>query len=175
LPFAIASINTDNGGENGKAFKEQLRQDDIIHFYSRTGTPTDNPRVERSHLTDDNEFWKRGHNYRRFDEQKKALSKWEYVYNYIRPNQALGNLTPIQFYKLWKENPNKAYTIKDKYKQYLEKQRKRQSTARRLKNKNQMEKLMNFIDAKLTPKTIQKVDLQPYKYELIKCELCSWT
>lgn len=175
LPFTIAGINTDNGGENGKDFKEQLRQDEVVHFYSRTGTPTDNPRVERSHLTDDNEFWKRGHSYRPFEGQKQALSKWEYTYNYVRPNQALGYLTPIQFYGLWKKNPVKAYQIRDKYKKYLERQRKRQSSARRLKNKEQIERLIQYIDAKLDQEKTQKIDLKPYKLELIKCELCSWT
>lgn len=95
IPFPIASVNTDNGGENGKNFKQQLTFDEVIHFHSRIGAPTDNPRVERSHLTDDNEFWKRGHNYRPFQEQRQDLAKWEYVYNYLRPNQALGYLTPI--------------------------------------------------------------------------------
>ena len=175
LPFIIAGINTDSGGENGKNFKEQLRQDEVVHFYSRAGTPTDNPRVERSHLTDDKEFWNRGYGYRIFEEQSQALSKWEYTYNYVRPNQALGYLTPMQFYKLWKENPNKAYQIKNKYKQYLERQRKRQASARRLKNKEQIEKLMQYIDAKLDQNNTLKVDLKPYKLELIKCELCSWT
>jgi len=175
LPFKVASINTDNGGENGKNFKKQLAGDEIIHFYSRTGTPTDNPRVERSHLTDDNEFWKRGYNYQPFKEQKNALAKWEYIYNYVRPHQALGYLTPIEFYKLWKENPVKAYEIKDTYKKYLEKQRQRQNNARRLKSKDQIEKLMEYIDAKLNVENNKKVDLQPYKLELIKCELCSWT
>ena len=173
LPFPIASINTDNGGENGKNFKQQLASDEVIHFYSRTGTPTDNSRVERSHLTDDNEFWKRGHNYHRFQEQKEALSKWEYIYNYVRPNQALGYLTPIQFYQLWKDSPNKAYEIKDKYKKYLEKNRKRQSTSRRLKSKKQIERLMQYIDAKLELKTVEKTNLNYFKTRLIKCELCS--
>lgn len=175
LPFKIASMNTDSGGENGKDFKQQLIEDEIIHFYSRTGAPTDNPRVERSHLTDEIEFYKRGNNYKPFKEQKQALSKWEDVYNYIRPNQALGYLTPIQFYQLWKENPDKAYQIKDKYQTYLEKQRKRQNSARRLRKREQIEKLMQFIDAKLNQNQVKKVDLQPYKLELIKCELCSWT
>ena len=168
LPFQVASINTDNGGENGKNFKKQLACDEVVHFYSRTGTPTDNPRVERSHLTDDNEFWKRGHNCHPFNEQKNALVKWEYIYNYVRPHQALGYLTPIEFYKLWKKDPVKAYEIKDKYRKYLEKQRRRQNSARRLKSNNQIEKLMDYIDAKLKPKNTQKVDLQRHKLELIK-------
>jgi transposase len=175
LPFKVASINTDSGGENGKNFKEQLRQDEIIHFYSRTGTPTDNPRVERSHLTDDNELWKRGGNYQTFEAQKAALSKWEYVYNYLRPNQALGYLTPMQFYQLWQENPAQAYAIKDRYQKYLERQRCRLASSRRLKNKEQIKKLMNYIDAKLNTKIAKKVELLPYKLELIKCQLCSWT
>jgi len=175
LPFAIASINTDSGGENGKHFKQELIKDQVIHFYSRVGTPTDNPRVERSHLTDNNEFWHRGYNYRRFNEQKQGLSKWEYIYNHLRPNQALGYLTPMEFYRLWKQNPARAYQIKDQYKCYLDKQRKRQASARRIKNKQQIEALMNYIDAKLEPENVQKTDLMTSKLELIKCELCSWT
>ncbi|MEK7202977.1 MAG: integrase core domain-containing protein, partial [Patescibacteria group bacterium] len=174
VPFLIAGINTDGGGENGKNFKQQLALDEVVHFYSRTSTPTDNPRVERSHLTDDNEFWGKGHNYRPFQEQQQDLAKWEYIYNYVRPHQALGYLTPIQFYALWKENPDKAYEIKDKYKKYLECQRKKQITARRIKNKEKIEKLMQYVDAKLEPKD-KKVNLQPYKFNLIKCQLCSWT
>ena len=175
LPFAIAGINTDSGGENGKDFKEQLKQDEVIHFYSRTGTPTDNPRVERSHLTDDRECWLRGNGYLPFQDQKQALKRWEYIYNYIRPHQALGYLTPMEFYQLWKKNPEKAYGIKDSYKKYLERQRKRQASARRLKSHKQIEKLMQYIDAKLNQRPVEKINLKPYKLELIKCELCSWT
>lgn len=178
LPFQIACVNTDNGGENEKYFKKQTNQDEIIHFYSRASSPTDNPRVERSHLTDDNEFWKKGNNYRTFQKQKTALSKWEYIYNHLRPNQALGYLTPIEFYKLWKKNSKKAYQIKDKYKRYLAKQRKRLYNSRKMKQKNQIENLMRFIDAKLEQNNenkATKIDLKPYKLELTKCELCSWT
>lgn len=175
LPFKIAGLNTDNGGENGKDFKEQLARDEIVHFYSRTSAPTDNPRVERSHLTDEKEFYGRGFNCQTFEKQKEGLKKWEYIYNRLRPNQALGYLTPMKFYELWKENPEKAYQIKDKYQAYLVKQRQRLANSRRLKKKEQIEKLMQFIDAKLKPNTLLKIDLQPYKLKLIKCQLCSWT
>ncbi|MBT4433125.1 transposase, partial [Candidatus Falkowbacteria bacterium] len=175
FPFNIACINTDNGGENEKNFKEQTDKDNILRFYTRAGTPTDNPRVERSHLTDEIEFYKRGNKYRKFKEQKQALNKWEYIYNYIRPHQALGNLTPMEFYKLWKKDPEKAHKIKDKYQAYLIKQGKRLARSRRIKKKEQIETLMKFIDVKLNQKNKQKIDLKPYKLELTKCELCSWT
>lgn len=175
LPFKVAGINTDGGGENGKAFEEQLRQDEVIHFYSRTGTPTDNPRVERSHLTDEREYSRLGLRFKNFIEQKLALNHWEYVYNYLRPNQALGYLTPMEFFHLWKKSPEKAYAIKEKYQHYLNRQRKRLGNARRLKNQEQVEKLMRYIDVKLNQNNRKKVDLKHYKLELIKCQLCSWT
>ncbi|MFH1233716.1 MAG: integrase core domain-containing protein [Patescibacteria group bacterium] len=175
LPFKIAGLNTDSGGENGKDFKEQLARDEIVHFYSRISTPTDNPRVERSHLTDEKEFYNRGLNGQTFEKQKEALKNWEYTYNFLRPHQALGYLTPMKFYELWKEDPEKAYQIKNKYQAYLAKQRQRLANSRRIKKKGQIEKLMQFIDAKLKPESTLKIDLQPYKLELIKCQLCSWT
>lgn len=135
LPFAIAGLNTDDGGENGKDFKERLAKDEVIQFFSRTSTPTDNPRVERSHLTDDRECRGRGNNYLPLEEQKQALKKWEYIYNYVRPHRALGYLTPMEFYRLWQENPEEAYKIKDRYQTYLARQRKRLANSRRIKSK----------------------------------------
>ncbi|NCN99539.1 transposase [Candidatus Falkowbacteria bacterium] len=71
LPFAIACANTDNGSENEKDFDEYLKDRNIIHFYSRSGTPTDNPRVERSHLTDEVEFYQQGGVCKTVEEQKR--------------------------------------------------------------------------------------------------------
>lgn len=149
IPFAMACLNTDNGSENEKEFDEHLEKKDVVHFFSRSGTPTDNPRVERSHLTDDLEFYKQGNLKKTFKEQKKALEKWEKIYNYERPHQALGQLTPMEFYALWKKNPNEAYAIRDKYQKYLKKQSVRLATSRRIKKKEQIEKLMQQIDKKL--------------------------
>lgn len=149
LPFKIAAINNDNGSENGGAFSDYLEKEKIVQFYSRAGTPTDNPRVERSHLTDEREFYRQGNVKDNFEEQTMALAKWEYIYNYVRPHQALGNLTPMEFYKLWKTNPQEAYKIKDKYQAYLKKQSRRLATARKMKKKEEIENLMKFIDKKL--------------------------
>lgn len=149
LPFSVACANTDNGGENEGNFSDYLEKNNILHFYSRSGTPTDNPRVERSHLTDDIEFWNRIGKRISFNEKELSLRKWEHIYNYIRPHQALGMLTPMEFYELWKTNPEQAYAIKDKYQQYLRKSARRLAVSRRMKNKEQIEKLMKQIDEKL--------------------------
>jgi len=149
LPFLIACTNTDNGSENEKDFDDYLKGKDITHFYSRSGTPTDNPRVERSHLTDDVEFYQHGNICKTFEEQNKRNREWEHTYNYVRPHQALGNLTPMEFYELWKREPAEAYRIADRWKAYLNKQRKRQANSRRIGNKEKIAKLMDQIDKKL--------------------------
>lgn len=169
IPFEFACFNTDNGPENEKEFSSELQKDEIIHFWSNTATPTDNPRVERSHLIDEKEFYQRGNIYKTFEEQQEALRKWEYIYNWVRPHQALGYLTPMEFYELWKNNPDEAYKIVEKYQTYLKRERQRLANSRRLRKREQIEKLMQFIDAKLN----QKVDLGVYKLNLIKCQLCS--
>lgn len=150
LPFAIATMNTDGGGENEKDFASHLLNEKVVHFHSRSGTPTDNPRVERSHLTDELEFYAQGNICKNFEEQKQAIEKWEFTCNYIRPHQALGYLTPMEFYELWKRDPEEAHAIKDRYQDELKKQSKRLRTSRKMKKKEQIENLMKFIDQKLS-------------------------
>jgi len=171
FPFPIACENTDNGGENGKDFSDALQSAGVFHFYSSVGTPTDNPRVERSHLTDDQEFYQHGHAFLPYGEQRHHLLGWERRYNEERPHQALGYLTPVEFHRLWKENKEAAYAITRRWRAYLLKQRKRLASARRMKRTEQINALMKFIDAKLT----QTVELPQAKQALIDCQLCSWT
>ena len=169
LPFVTACQNTDNGTENMKEFRDLLKKDTVFHFYSNAGTPTDNPRVERSHLTDEIEFYKRGGFKKTFAEQKEATAEWEHFYNFVRPHQALGYLTPMAFYELWKTDKEKAFAIVRTYQGYLAKQRRRLAGARRVKKTEQVQKLMEFIDVKLN----QKVGLKRAKESLVNCQLCS--
>lgn len=171
FPFPVACENTDNGSENNGAFSRALQANDVFQFYSNVGTPTDNPRVERSHLTDDKEFYLRGNSFLPFEKQQMQLLKWERRYNRERPHQALGYLTPMEFYQLWKRSPEGAHAITAKWQRYLERQRKRMYGARRIKRKEQVENLMLFIDAKLN----KKVEIKNAKQTLIDCQLCSWT
>ena len=170
FPFKIACENTDNGFENNNDFSKELKEERIFHFYSNAGTPTDNPRVERSHLTDDLEFYNKGNTFNKLNKQKEKAKEWEYIYNFKRPHQALGYLTPMEFYKLWKKHPEKARAIIEKWQQYLKKQRMRLANARKIKKKEQIESLMKFIDAKLKQK---EDDVEEAKLQLINCQLCS--
>ena len=88
-----------------------MKKDKVFHFNSNKGTPTDNPRVERSHLTDDVEFYLKGGLKQTFEEQVAANAEWDHFYNWTRPHQALGYLTPIEFHELWKVDAKKAYSI----------------------------------------------------------------
>ncbi len=169
FPFEIACENTDNGFENNNDFSKELKKENVFHFYSNAGTPTDNPRVERSHLTDDLEFYKKGNIFNNLQQQKKATKQWEDNYNFKRPHQALGYLTPMDFYALWKKNPEEAHAITEKWQKYLKKQRIRLAKARRIKKKEQIETLMNFIDVKLN----KNKGLKEAKLQLINCQLCS--
>jgi hypothetical protein len=167
--FVIACENTDNGNENMKEFRDTLKKDRVFQFYSNKGTPTDNPRVERSHLTDELEFYQKGGLKRTFEEQVEANAEWEHFYNWTRPHQALGYLTPIAFHELWKNDKEKAFVIVNEYQKYLAKQSRRLASARRIKKADQVQKLMEFIDVKLN----EKVGIKRAINSLINCQLCS--
>lgn len=167
--FVIACENTDNGYENQKEFRDVLKKDKVFHFNSNKGTPTDNPRVERSHLTDEVEFYQKGGFRKTFEEQAEAIKEWEYLYNWKRPHQALGYLTPIAFHELWKVDKEKAYGIVETYQKYLKKQSLRLAGARRIKKKEQVEKLMKFIDVKIN----KRVGIKKAINSLVHCQLCS--
>lgn len=169
FPFVIACQNTDNGSENMKEFRALLKKDTVFHFYSNAGTPTDNPRVERSHLTDELEFYQKGGFKKTFAEQTEATAEWEHFYNFVRPHQALGYMTPMAFYELWRSDAEKAFAVVRKYQEYLAKQRRRLAGARRIKKTEQVQKLMEFIDVKLN----KKVGLKRARESLINCQLCS--
>ena len=111
FPFKIACENTDNGFENNNDFSKALKKENVFHFYSNNATPTDNPRVERSHLTDDLEFYDKLGVSGDLMVQKERTQDFEDRYNFKRPHQALGYLTPMEFFRLWKKHPAKAYAI----------------------------------------------------------------
>ena len=71
----------------------------IEHKLSRPATPQHNGFVERSHRTDEEEFYRlvdvvRLDN----DELQAAMKRWQDEYNYLRLHSSCGNQPPMQHY-----------------------------------------------------------------------------
>jgi len=117
LPFRVKTVRTDNGVEfTYGPFKvdhpltRACARLNIRHWLNRPAHPESNGRVERSHRTDDEEFYnlnpvKNPHAW------KYRISGWERFYNFYRPHQSLGNLSPYQCWlKYHKEQEAKNVT-----------------------------------------------------------------
>jgi len=102
----IENIQTDNGSEFAKHFKEAAVSLNLSHYFSRVKTPTDNPFDERFNRTLNEEFIQMGHMTTNCDIFNRNLTEWLVEYNFKRPHQSLDYETPIKFhYKYHKVLP----------------------------------------------------------------------
>ena len=150
FPFSIAAITSDNGSDNNGVFDLHLQNAKTLHYWSRPGVPTDNPRVERSHLSDDQEF----HRFHRSQDRsfislKNDSIAWDQTWNDKRPHQALNYLTPTEYEKLWATNRPKALTIQKNWNAYLSKQSLRLRASRKEKRAAEVYALNAHLRAKL--------------------------
>ena len=97
FPFAIQTIQTDNGAPFQKHFDVLCQKKEIPHYYIYPRTPKQNTYVEISHGADKREFYLQGNVYENFEVMGRKIAEWETVWNNIRPHQALGYLTPNQY------------------------------------------------------------------------------
>lgn len=95
LPVAIRRIQTDWGSEFGSHFTWHLEDIGIEHKHIPPGCPEVNGKVERSHRTDQHEFYGR-FLFRTPAELRAALRSWEREYNERRPHLALKGRTPAE-------------------------------------------------------------------------------
>jgi transposase InsO family protein len=105
FPFPVEEVQTDHGTEftyifmphvqKSHPFEEFLKQKGIRHKLIAIATPKQNGKVERSHRTDDEEFYNQ-REYRKPAKRRKELARHIDYYNKRRPNQALGWLTPLE-------------------------------------------------------------------------------
>lgn len=95
FPFRINTIQTDNGHEFQALFHWHCEDLGIYHVYIKKGSPHLNGKVERSHLTDQQEFYQLIEYTDDIDILKK-LEEWETFYNCHRPNAALKGKTPYE-------------------------------------------------------------------------------
>jgi transposase InsO family protein len=95
FPAAIQRIQTDHGSEFGTDFTWHLRDLGLGHRHIPPGCPESNGKVERSHRTDADDFYRRGL-FRSPAELAQKLRQWEFEYNHRRPHLALRGKTPAE-------------------------------------------------------------------------------
>ena len=97
LDGRITNAHQDNGSEFNKHFKELCQALNITQYHSRPHTPKDNPVCERFNQTLEYEWLRDGQMTTNIDLFNQRLKEFIIEYNFKRPHQALGYLTPIQF------------------------------------------------------------------------------
>ena len=95
FPFRIHTIRTDNGHEFQTRFHWHVEDLGIRHVYIKPASPNLNGKVERSHLTDELEFYQLL-DYTDDVDLREKLAAWESFYNLHRPHGGLGGKTPYE-------------------------------------------------------------------------------
>jgi transposase InsO family protein len=99
FPFNIEGIQTDNGSEFHKYFDRLCQKLKLPHFYTEPRSPKQNSYVERSHLTDELEFYQQGNMRTTIDLLRPLIKIWQDKYNHERPHQSLNYLTPMKYFQ----------------------------------------------------------------------------
>lgn len=95
FPFRIREIRTDNGHEFQAKFHWHVEDQGIRHAYIKRGTPQLNGKVERSHRSDQEEFYQLL-SYKDDVDLEARLDQWERFYNFNRPHGAFNGKTPYE-------------------------------------------------------------------------------
>jgi type I restriction enzyme R subunit len=98
FPFRIKTIRTDNGHEFQAKFNWYVHELGMEHVYIKPAIPRLNGKVERSHLTDKQEFYQLI-DYTDDVDLHEKLAEWEAFYNCHRPHSAHGGKTPYEVLK----------------------------------------------------------------------------
>ncbi len=95
FPFRISMVRTDRGHEFQARFHWHVEDQGIQHVYIKPRTPQLNGKVERSHRTDQTEFYQLL-TYTDDVDLNAKLAAWENFYNYDRPHISLDGKTPYE-------------------------------------------------------------------------------
>ena len=98
FPFRISMVRTDRGHEFQARFHWHVEDQGIQHVYIKPRTPQLNGKVERSHRTDQNEFYQLL-TYTDDVDLIAKLESWENFYNFDRPHISLEGKTPYEVMK----------------------------------------------------------------------------
>ena len=98
FPFRIHTVRTDRGHEWQALFHWHVEDQGIRHVYIKPRSPQLNGKVERSHRTDQQEFYQLL-TYTGDVDLSKKLAAWEDFYNLDRPHGAHTGQTPYEALK----------------------------------------------------------------------------
>lgn len=100
FPFSIKAVQTDNGSTFLKEFDKLCKEKGLPHYFIYPRSPKQNTYVEISHWADDREFYKQGNVHLLLPVMQRKIKEREDIWNNIRPHEALGQLTPSEYF--WK-------------------------------------------------------------------------
>jgi transposase InsO family protein len=95
FPFRIREVRTDNGHEFQAKFHWHVEDQGIRHAYIKPRSPQLNGKVERSHRTDEEEFYQLL-TYKDDVDLEEKLAHWERFYNLSRPHIAFNGKAPYE-------------------------------------------------------------------------------
>jgi transposase InsO family protein len=95
FPFRIHTIRTDRGHEFQAQFHWHVEDKGIRHVYIKPRSPQLNGKVERSHRSDQEEFYQLL-TYTDDVDLNRKLVEWEQFYNFNRPHGAFNGKTPYE-------------------------------------------------------------------------------
>ncbi len=95
LPFTPVFIQTDNGLEFQKRFRETVETLGLKHHYIHKSSPNENAVIERSFRTDEEEFIFRKAPFTNYDDLRQKYAEWLLWYNYERPHLGIDCKRPI--------------------------------------------------------------------------------
>lgn len=98
FPYRIKRVQTDNGSEFHKHFKDYLKKQKVVHYWNYKGQPTKNGHVEKYNRTIQEEFVDQ-HSVLLEDTNKfnHKLMDWLVWYNTKRPHWSLNLQSPIDY------------------------------------------------------------------------------
>jgi transposase InsO family protein len=98
FPFRVHTVRTDRGHEWQALFHWHVEDQGVRHVYIKPRSPQLNGKVERSHRTDQEEFYQLL-TYSDDVDLSKKLAAWEDFYNLYRPHGAHEGQTPYEALK----------------------------------------------------------------------------
>jgi putative transposase len=97
LPFPLRALQVDGGGEFAALFEQACQERGVKLFVLPPRSPKLNGQVERANRTHTEEFYEITPFSLPLAQLNRELLAWERTYNTVRPHQALGYLTPLEF------------------------------------------------------------------------------